>query len=180
MEKVLPLYLGPSVIGSLTISGSDDSTIRLFATTYTSIEGIWRAYVKTKDKTLLVGVLSPKGRCFEASRELSRETLRIGKIHASDITYAFARRSQEIEDSAWKTLSEIPEIFCRCDEVCALSKSTGTKFSDEDGEIKLAVPLFAGRPFPRPDLLCLMTPVRIYGELFGAFRVSAEGLPKRL
>ena len=180
MEKVLPLYLGPSVIGSLTISGSDDSAIRLFATTYTSIEGIWRAYVKTNDKTLLVGVLSPKGQCFEASRELSRETLRIGKIRANDITYAFAKRSQEIEGSAWKTLSEIPEIFCRCDEVCALANSTGARFSDEEDELKLAVPFFTGRPFPRPDLLCLMTPIRISGELFGAFRVSSDGLPKRL
>ena len=49
----------------------------------------------------LNGLTPPKGQCFEASRELSRETLRIGKIRANDITYAFAKRSQEIEESAW-------------------------------------------------------------------------------
>lgn len=180
MEKVLPLYLGPSVIGSVTVSGSDDGHIRLFATTYTSIDGIWRAYVKTNEQTLLIGVLAPNGERFEASRELSRETLRLNKISAKDITYAFARCSQRSDSTDWKAFDTIPEIFRKNDEVHALAKSTGAKFTEEENTPRLAVPLFTGRPFPRPDLLCLMTPERISGELFGVIRISENGAPKRL
>ncbi len=181
MQKTLPLYLGPSVIGSVVLEG-DEHHLRAVAKTYASVSGICRAYIKGRSGTLLVGVLSPDENAFSAKRSFSKGSLRDVGITPEEITYAYVLCKQDSafqSSDDWESVDELPEILCRNKIISTLAGSFGAKIDKLDFPTKIAVPLFTGRPFPRPDVLCLMTPCRIDGELFGVIGVSKNGLPQK-
>ena len=182
MEKTLPLYLGPSVIGSAVIS-DDEKNLSLRATTYASIDGICRAYVGGDGGELLIGVLSPDERRFSASKSVSRATLASSKLSFGEITYAFVRRTetQKPEQEKFFHLREnIPEILCRDSVINALARASGTLTDNPSAPTKLAIPLFTGLPFPRPDILCLLTPRKIGDAFYGVLAISESGKPQRI
>lgn len=177
MEKTLPLYLGPSVIGSVTLDG-DEKNLHALARTYASLSGICRAYIKSSTGTLLIGVLSPDGSSFSAEHTFTRSTLYERGISPGEISYAYAICKENGD-------SPSPEAWTSADEVCATTFSddilstllsfSGAKVDNVLNPTKIAVPLFSGRPLPRTDVLCLMTPVKIGGEFFGVIGISGSG-----
>lgn len=182
MEKTLPLYLGPSVIGSVTLSWDEH---RLFATakTYASISGICRAYIKSSSALLLIGVLSPEDFAYTAKHTFTKEDLSRAGMIPDEITYAYAESKESPhtpDNDTWQKVSELPEIFFENKIAATLAKSTGAKVNDAKKPSKIAVPLFTGRPFPRTDVLCLMTPCRIDGEMFGVIGTGDDGLLKKI
>lgn len=182
MEKTLPLYLGPSVIGSVVIS-DDEKGLSLSATTYANIDGICRAYVKGDGGDLLIGVLSPDGHRFSARKSISPSALSAEKLSFDKITYAFVSRTaeQKSESVEFFHLAEnIPELLCRDKAINALARASGTLTDNPTSPTKLAIPLFTGRPFPRPDILCLLTPKKIGDSFYGVLAISESGEPKRI
>ena len=182
MQKTLPLYLGPSVIGSVTMDG-DGHRLTVFAKTYIALTGICRAYVKSATGTLLVGVLSPDGSAYSAKHAFTREVLNAAGVAPEEITYAYAETKATPSSSNfdnWQVASELPDDFWSNSIAAALAKSTGAMANSQKNPTKLAVPLFTGRPFPRPDVLCLMTPCRIGGEMFGVVGIDETGSPKKI
>lgn len=182
MEKTLPLYLGPSVIGSAVIS-DDEKNISLSATTYASMDGICRAYVGGKSGNLLIGVLAPDGHRFSANKSVSHSALTSSKLSFDELTYAFVRRTedQKAEREEFFHLREtIPEILCRDSAINALARANGTLTDNPNAPTKLAIPLFTGLPFPRPDILCLLTPRRIGDAFYGILGISEKGAPMRI
>lgn len=182
MKKTLPLYLGPSVIGSVVIE-ENERHIRFYAKTYTSNASILRAYVRGYNGTFLIGVLAPDGAAFSASKSVSEATLVSSGLTYDDITYAFALE-QEVEGAekceVFKSPAHIPDILCENKITYSLIKSSGALSNDDISPSKIAVPLFTGNPFPRPDILCLLTPTEIGGELYGVLGVSKDGEVYRL
>ncbi len=182
MQKTLPLYLGPSVIGSVTLEWDEH---RLFATakTYASISGICRAYIKSGNALLLIGVLSPEDYAYTAKRTFTKEELSRAGMVPDEIAYAYAESKESAhspETDIWQKANELPEILFQNKIATALAKSTGARINDTKKPSKIAVPLFTGRPFPRTDVLCLMTPYQIDGEIFGVIGISEDGTPKKL
>ena len=181
MEKTLPLYLGPSVIGSVIIRKSEHH-IHLFAKTYTNHEGLLRAYVRGFEGTLLIGVLAPDGTAFSAKKSLSHMELSKSKLTFYDISYAFAIENTVSDnplDDRWQRLSSIPDKLCQNKITYSLLKSAGALANDDTTPSKIAVPLLTGNPFPRPDILCLLSPREIDGALYGILRISENGEPQR-
>lgn len=181
MEKTLPLYLGPSVIGSAVIS-DDGKNLSLSATTYASIDGICRAYVRGDGGELLVGVLSPDGRRFSAKKTVSPSSLSAARLSFDRITYAFVSRTDEqiAEEKFFRFRGDIPELLLRDKTICALARASGTLTDNPTAPTKLAIPLFTGLPFPRPDILCLLTPRKIGDSFYGILGISEKGAPIRL
>lgn len=182
MQKTLPLYLGPSVIGSVTIDG-DEHRLSVFAKTYITITGICRAYIKNATAKLLIGVLSPDGSAYSAKRVFTRESLSSSGIIPDEISYAYAE-SKDTDTShdsdSWLKPDELPEHLLKNKITAVLAKSTDAMVNSLKNPTKLAVPLFTGRPFPRPDILCLMTPRRIDGEFFGIIGIDEDGAPRKI
>lgn len=177
MKKTLPLYLGPSVIGSVIIE-ENDRHIRFLAKTYANHTSLLRAYVRGYGGTLLIGVLAPDGAAFSATKSVSEATLTSSGLTYDDITYAFALEqtveSRDISEK-FEPPSYIPEALCENKITYTLIKSGGALSNDEVSPSKIALPLFTGNPFPRPDVLCLLTPMEIDGELYGVLGVSKDG-----
>ncbi len=181
MEKTLPLYLNSSVIGSV-ICRKEDLRITLFAKTYIDISGICRAYVRGKSGSLLIGVLSPSGSGFSAQKSISKANLSAEGLDFEEITYAYAIKAEsksEKTETGWLPVREIPEALRRSDIIYALARSADALFNDTSSPTAIAVPLVTDRPFPRPDILCLVSPRQINGALYGVIGVSDTGLPKK-
>lgn len=176
MQKTLPLYLGPSVIGSVVIDGYDGH-LDISAKTYANINGICRAYVKSRNSTLLIGVLAPDGSAFSAKRHFSKATLSGIGISFDEISYAYAICKEDASQNheGYKYETSFSEALIKNKIALTLSKSSGAKLFCSEHGIKIAVPLFTGLPFPRPDVLCLMYPEKIDGNLFGVISVSSDG-----
>lgn len=182
MQKTLPLYLGPSVIGSVTLDG-DEHRLVVFAKTYATLSGICRAYIKSASGKLLVGVLSPDASAYSAKRTFTRESLAREGIVPDEISYAYAESKESSytpDDDTWQGANELPESIFSNNITATLAKSAGARVNNRENPTKLAVPLFTGRPFPRPDILCLMTPCRIDGEMFGVLGLSETGAPRKI
>lgn len=182
MQKTLPLYLGPSVIGSVTLEG-DENRLFAVAKTYATIKGICRAYIKSQDGTLLIGVLSPEGSFFSAERTFTKESLLREKISPEDISFAYAIYKESPHTPSpytWTEIGELPEILSKNKITQTLARHHGVMTDDPISPKALAVPLFTGRPFPRPDVLCLMTPLKINGEFFGVCGISENGEVRKL
>lgn len=183
MEKTLPLYLGPSVIGSVVCS-ENDGHITLLAKTYASLRGICRAYVRGSEGKLLIGVLAPDGTAFSAEKTVSKTALREKGLAFDKITYAYAIssvRTLSEEASEWKRIEpRTCELLRRDDVVYALAKSTDALTDNSFSPTQLAIPLITGRPFPRPDIMCLLTPYEIGGKLYGVLGISKNGAPRRI
>ena len=182
MQKTLPLYLGPSVIGSVTIEG-DEHRLTVFAKTYIALTGICRAYIKSATGKLLVGVLSPDGSAYSAKHTFTREVLNAAGIVPEEITYAYTaskESSASPNSDNWQMANELSEDIWSNKIAATLAKSTGAVANSKKNPTKLAVPLFTGRPFPRPDVLCLMTPCRIGDEMFGVVGIDETGAPKKI
>lgn len=181
MEKTLPLYLGTSVIGSV-ICRKEDLHITLFATTYVDISGICRAYVRGKNGSLLIGVLSPSGNSFSAKKSISKSKLSADGLDFDEITYAYAIKDSskpEEPEADWFPVKEIPEALRKNDVIYTLARTTDALFNDAASPTAIAVPLVTDRPFPRPDVLCLVSPRRINGTLYGVVGVSRGGFPEK-
>ena len=182
MQKTLPLYLGPSVIGSVIIEG-DGHRLTVFAKTYIALTGICRAYIKSATGKLLVGVLSPDGNAYSAKHTFTREVLNAAGVVPEEITYAYAETKKDSVSSHvdnWQMAKELPDDIWSNSISATLAKSTGAVANSRKNPTKLAVPLFTGRPFPRPDVLCLMTPCRIDGEMFGVVGIDETGALKKI
>lgn len=182
MEKTLPLYLGPSVIGSV-ICREDEKRVSLIAKTYATLNGICRAYVRGNEGSLLIGVLAPEGTAFSAEKSITKTALFSAGLTFDGITYAYALcPSKNTEDDAteWRKLDRLPEILCRDKVVCALAKSADTLTDSNFTPTRIAVPLITDRPFPRPDILCLLTPRKINGSLYGILGISKSGAPRKI
>ena len=182
MEKTLPLYLGPSVIGSV-VCNEESATVSLTAKTYATIDGICRAYVRGVDGNLLIGVLSPDGSAFTAEKRISKTSLSDSGLSFDGITYAYAQMTSERSEpdtTQWRKLGHLPDILTKDVAVCALAKSTDVLADSSFSPTKLAVPLLTGRPFPRPDIMCLLTPREINGTLYGVLGISKSGSPVRI
>ncbi|MBE6912843.1 MAG: hypothetical protein E7473_09995 [Ruminococcaceae bacterium] len=181
MEKTLPLYLGPSVIGSV-VCRYEDLHITLSAKTYISISGICRAYVRGKNGNLLIGVLAPSGNSFSAEKSISAQRLSSQGLNFDEITYAYAVKAeskQEDTTSGWFPVREIPEALRRSDVIYALAGTTNALLDNATVPRAIAVPLATDRPFPRPDVLCLASPRQINGTLYGVIGISDSGFPKK-
>ncbi len=182
MQKTLPLYLGPSVIGSVTLDG-DEHRLVVFAKTYATLPGICRAYIKSASGKLLIGVLSPDESAYSARRTFTKDALGAAGIIPDEISYAYAetkKNSYSPDADTWQKANELPDTVFGNTIAAVLAKSAGAVVNSREKPTKLAVPLFTGRPFPRPDILCLMTPCRIDGEMFGVVGLSETGAPKKL
>ncbi|MBQ7054551.1 MAG: hypothetical protein IJN97_04955 [Oscillospiraceae bacterium] len=182
MEKTLPLYLGPSVIGSV-VCREEDSRIVLTAKTYASLHGICRAYVRGNGGRLLIGVLSPDGTFFSAEKSVTKTSLYAEGLSFDGITYAYAvtsskKHKRDITD--WKKIDVLSDALCHDSAISALAKSTDALCDSSFSPTRLAVPLLTGRPFPRPDVLCLLTPQEINGTLYGVLGISRGGSPRRI
>ena len=178
MQKTLPLYHGPSVIGSVVLT-SENGMLSAVAKTYASISGICRAYIKGNDGNLLIGVLSPDGSAFRAERTFSRVTLSSQYINPEELTYAYVIcKQEEAKPTEWKPASDITEIPFENKIAATLIKASGALCDNILLPRKIAVPLFTGRPFPRPDVLCLVTPERIFNSLFGVISIDSSGNPE--
>ncbi len=181
MEKTLPLYLGPSVIGSV-VCRDEDVRLSLFARTYIRISGICRAYVRGRNGSLLIGVLSPSEESFTAEKIISKSLLASHGLSFDEITYAYALKSEsEIprENHGWQPIKEIPELLRRDDVIYSLARVSDALSDDADFPTAIAVPLKTDRPFPRPDVLCLVAPRQINGALYGVIGITDKGLPKK-
>jgi len=182
MEKTLPLYLGPSVIGSVTLDGNDRS-LHALARTYATLSGICRAYIKSSRASLLVGVLSPDGSSFSAERTFSKNDLTNAEVSPEEISFAYAickeRESFPAFDT-WKPCESLSEDFFRNAPLSSLANFRGALVDDAYHPSKIAVPLFGGKPFPRADVLCLVTPAKIGDEFFGVLGISDTGDVKKL
>ncbi len=182
MDKTLPLYLGPSVIGSVVLK-EENRYINIFARTFASLSGICRAYIQSADKKILIGVMSPTDTGFFAERKISKTAFAFDGLSIDDITYACAVRKDGVPtptEHNWSELCVIPDILKKSNAVHALAISTGALCDSCDSPTKLALPLFTARPFPRPDMLGLLTPKEINGELYGIIGISKNGTPKRI
>lgn len=182
MEKTLPLYSGPSVIGSVIIS-DDGKNIFLSATTYASIDGICRAYVRGDGGELLIGVLSPDGRRFSAKKSVSPSSLSAAKLSFDKITYAFVLRTEKNSSDTggfFRLQGDIPELLRHNDVLNTLARGEGTLTDNATAPTMLAIPLFTGHPFPRPDILCLLTPKKIGDSFYGIIGISEKGAPMRI
>lgn len=183
MEKTFPLYLGPSVIGSV-VCREEERHVTMFAKTYASLSGICRAYVRGSGGNLLIGVLSPDSTGFSARKTVTRTALLDAGLTFDGITYAYALCSSEKSSPdvslEWQRIENIPEILCRDNAVCALAKSTDALTDSNFAPTRLAVPLITERPFPRPDVLCLLTPCEINGVLYGVLGISKSGAPRKI
>lgn len=184
MEKTLPLYLGPSVIGSV-VCREDARHITLLAKTYASLRGICRAYVRGTEGKLLIGVLAPEGTAFSAEKSVSKTSLAAEGLSFDGITYAYAvssskNNADDASFSSWKKIERIPEILSRDKVVLALAKSTDALTDSSFAPTRLAIPLITDRPFPRPDILCLLTPCEINGAVYGVLGISKSGAPRRV
>ncbi|MBE6965609.1 MAG: hypothetical protein IJB42_06685 [Oscillospiraceae bacterium] len=182
MEKTLPLYLGPSVIGSV-VCREEDSRIVLTAKTYASLHGICRAYVRGNGGRLLIGVLSPDETFFSAEKSVTKTSLYAEGLSFDGITYAYAvtsskKHKRDITD--WKKIDVLSDALCHDSAISALAKSTDALCDSSFSPTRLAVPLLTGRPFPRPDVLCLLTPQEINGTLYGVLGISRGGSPRRI
>ena len=178
MQKTLPLYHGPSVIGSVVLS-SENGMLSAVAKTYASISGICRAYIKGNDANLLIGVLSPDGSAFRAERTFSRAALSSQYINPEELTYAYVLCKQEkASPSEWRPASDISGNPFENKIAATLIKASGALCDDILLPRKIAVPLFTGHPFPRPDILCIVSPERIGGTLFGVITVDSAGNPE--
>lgn len=181
IEKTLPLYLGSSVIGSV-ICREEERRITLHAKTYATLHGICRAYVKGQSGNLLIGVLAPDNVGFSANRTVSRTALADSGLDFEEITYAYALCPEKKNDATagtWMQLDSIPEILHKDSAVLALAGSSDVLCDSNFAPTRIAVPLLTGRPFPRPDLLCLLTPGEIDGVLYGILGISKNGTPRR-
>ena len=181
MEKTLPLYLGPSVIGSV-VCREDDVRITLSAKTYINMGGICRAYVRGRNGSLLIGVLAPSSGGFSAEKSISKSELSKQGLSFDEITYAYSlktERTPEPEALLWHPVKEIPEHLRHNETVYSLARASDALFDNAHFPTAVAVPLVADRPFPRPDVLCLATPRRINGTLYGVIGISKAGLPKK-
>lgn len=182
MEKTLPLYLGPSVIGSV-VCREEARHITLLAKTYASLSGICRAYVRGAEGKLLIGVLAPEGTAFSAEKSISKTSLASEGLSFDGITYAYAVSSSKNntgDASVWKRIERIPELLCHDKVVFALAKSTDALTDSIFAPTRLAIPLITGRPFPRPDILCLLTPCEINGAVYGVLGISKSGAPRKV
>lgn len=182
MEKTLPLYLGSSVIGSV-ICRQDERHLTLCARTYASLQGICRAYVKGADGNLLIGVLAPDHASFSAQRSITKTALADTGLSFDSITYAYAicsTKKSSPDTTDWQKLERIPEILCKNNVVSALAKSTDALCDSNFSPTRIAVPLITGRPFPRPDVLCLLTPREINGTMYGVLGISKSGAPRKV
>jgi len=182
MEKTLPLYLGSSVIGSVVCTQEDRSVV-LRAKTYISLDGICRAYVKGPSGKLLIGVLAPTHSGFAVERTLTRTALSDLGLSFDGITYAYALTTSNKhtpDNIDWIRLEQLPEILCADDAIYSLANSTDALCDSNTTPTRIAVPLVTGRPFPRPDVLCLLTPCEINGEIFGVLGVSKSGAPEKI
>lgn len=181
MEKTLPLNLGTSVIGSVVCS-CDSFRTKLFAKTYVSISGICRAYVRGQGGSILIGVLAPDGTCFSAEKNLSNRELSGLGLNFDEITYAYALKTEEGssgETCLWHPLKEIPDLLCRDEVIFTLASSTNALCDNPGAPTAIAVPLAADRPFPCPDVLCIVSPRQINGSLYGVVGVSEKGFAQK-
>lgn len=182
MEKTLPLYLGPSVIGSV-VCHEDEKRVTLIAKTYATLDGICRAYVRGNESSLLVGVLAPEGAAFSAEKSITKTNLWRAGLTFDDITYAYAlcpSNGADDDSTEWQKLDQLPDILCNDKVVCALAKSAGALSDSNLNPTRIAIPLITDRPFPRPDILCLLTPRRINGNLYGILGISKSGAPRKI
>ncbi len=182
MEKTLPLYLGPSVIGSV-VCREDERHIVLLAKTYARVHGICRAYVRGSGGRFLIGVLAPDSSFFSAEKSVTKTSLAAEGLSFDGITYAYAvssSKKHENDITDWKRIDTLSDALCRDSVVCALAKSTDALTDSCFSPTRLAVPLLTGRPFPRPDILCLLTPREINGRLYGVLGISQNGSPRRI
>ncbi|MBQ2743845.1 MAG: hypothetical protein IJF32_13730, partial [Oscillospiraceae bacterium] len=148
MEKTLPLYLGPSVIGSV-VCREEDSRIVLTAKTYASLHGICRAYVRGNGGRLLIGVLSPDETFFSAEKSVTKTSLYAEGLSFDGITYAYAvtsskKHKRDITD--WKKIDVLSDALCHDSAISALAKSTDALCDSSFSPTRLAVPLLTGRP----------------------------------
>ena len=182
MEKVLPLYLGPSVIGSVSLSW-DERRLLAVAKTYVTLSGICRAYIKSSAASLLVGVLTPDGAAHTATHTFTKATLSESGIVPEDISYAYAlcKEGRPLPDADTFLEVSSPSLFSLENKsIGRLVRSSGARVDNPEKPAKIAVPLFTGRPFPATDILCLMTPVCIDGEVFGVVGINENGNPKKI
>ena len=174
MEKTLPLYLGPSVIGSV-VCNENEREINLFARTYVALSGIYRAYVRGTGGTVLIGVLAPEKSGFSAKKTITESALARDGLSFSDITYAFAYQSESDgvkSHTKWHRMRGDEADSCKDKTVRELVACSGVLCDSTASPTKLALPLFTGRPFPCPELLCLLTPKNIDGTMYGVLELK--------
>lgn len=182
MEKVLPLYLGPSVIGSVSLTW-DEMRLVAVAKTYVTLTGICRAYIKSDMSTLLVGVLTPDGAAHTASHTFTKASLAENGMVPDDVSYAYALCKESAASPSMDfhvRADAFPELSFKNKTIDRLAKSFGARFDNSEKPSVIAVPLFTGRPFPATDVLCLVTPVSIGGEMFGAVGIDENGNPQKI
>lgn len=183
MKKNIPLYLDNSVIGTVNYS-FDGVRAHFYAVCTKKLSYIARVYVRSGTGTLLIGVLAPDGDAFSVSKTVTKSTLSANGIDPDSISLAYTTLCRNGNANATPCTWHKPEVFperLRCrSEISALAKSGGALTDDKDAPTRLAVPLMTGRPFPRPDLLCLMTPEEIDGGLYGIIGISKGGAPRRV
>ncbi len=183
MKKNIPLHLDNSVIGTLYYS-FDGMRAHFHAICTKKLSHIARVYVRSDMGTLLIGVLAPDGDVFAVSKTVSKNTLSANGINPDNISLAYTIVSHDGRSVAspctWLKPEPMPELLKTRSEIFALAKSSGALINKKDTPTRLAVPLLTGRPFPRPDLLCLMTPEEIGGALYGIIGISKNGAPRRV
>ncbi len=184
MTKTLPLQLGNSDIGTVTCS-FDGIRAVFHAVCTENPAGIARAYVKGHGTPLLIGVLSPCGDEFSASKTVSKTALASLGISFEGISAAYATVSEKRTEpqSAHHTWVLPPANICDISNdsaILALLRSDGSLVSSPCAPSRLAVPLIPGRPFPRPDVLCLMTGEEIDGALYAVIGISKSGAPRQV
>ena len=184
MTKKLPLYLGDSIIGAVTCNF--DGVRAVFdAVSTENLPQLTRAYIRTGGTPLLIGVLAPDGGLFTASKTVSKTALASLGINIEDISLAYTmvsggKKNAPSERLSWSAPPAVTDEMSDDRVIRALLKSGGALVDDAKSPSKLAVPLMTGRPFPRPDTLCLMTPADIDGTLYAVLGISKNGAPRQI
>ena len=186
MEKILNLSLENTTIGTLTAENGD-MHITFTAHVPTKLSGIVRAYVSGGGNRVLVGVLSPCSGGFSVKKTLSKSFLRTHGITFENLSGAYASFSSSVrpdsekkEVPGWTAVGDPCPQLRRFGVTKALAESIGALTDDRENPSCLAVLLLHDKPFPRPDVLCLMTPKRIDGTMYAVCKLSKSGDIRRM
>ncbi len=169
MERY-PLLLGENRIGEITVRRG--VTCELCAQCALLSDGLYRAYLRTREGETLLGVLEPCSGVLQAKKRLSGAALEaLGEIRDGQ-----ARRSFSFAAGQWARIPDAP-LFADAALARRVAANRDGRYYRDGRGVHLAFPCAPDRPFPIEELFCFARICTVEGRLCATYCLDERGFP---
>jgi hypothetical protein len=170
-----------SMEGGGTLSLEEEGIrVRLRAVRGDDGRGLYKAWVRGRGGSLLLGTLTPEQGRLTLSRTLSRSMLEQAgcwPVTGGNTVLVFPFADQPEEGETWRPEPD-PARLCADPLLRALLRGRAGFFSGQEGDTRLlAAPFSPQKEFPLPVLFCLAQVEERAGHLWLVWRFDRSGIP---